>query len=314
MNILITGGAGFIGSNLTKELIKNGNHMVIFDKKKKSNDLKLFTKDIEYIQGDIRDKRKIDDLFKCWDIDGIIHLAAVSRVIWGEQDPKTCIDININGTKTIFGSIKKSGQKPWFILGSSREVYGEPVELPVSEDCSKKPINIYGITKNTAENMVRDYSLKLGLKNSILRFSNVYGNDKDILDRVIPKFILSALKKEKLEIHGGNQLFDFTHVQDTVAGIINTIELLNKNGDSLLAEDFHILTGRGTSLQEVVKIISEHVNNDLEIIYGKARNYDVDRFIGNPAKAKNFLNFKANILPEKGIPATIDSYREVFDL
>jgi nucleoside-diphosphate-sugar epimerase len=314
MNILITGGAGFIGSNLVKEFVDSGHTAILLDVKERPENNDKCSNNAEYYKGDVRDNIKLGRIFQEHKINGVIHLAAVSRVIWGEQDPRTCIDVNINGTRTVLDAIKKSNQKPWIIFGSSREVYGEPVNIPVCEDCTKKPINIYGVTKIAGEYLVRDYSNELGLGCTILRFSNVYGDEKDILDRVIPKFIIAALKGEELEIHGGDQVFDFTHIKDTISGITKAANMLENNGVSPVTDDLHILTGYGTTLQDIVKIISRNVPEKPKVSYKSARNYDVERFVGDPGKAKKLIDFQAMILPEEGIASTIDRFMEVFNL
>lgn len=313
MNVLITGGAGFIGSNLTEELVKMKHNIIALDTCSNPKNLLTFREKIEYIQGDVRNKDLMSRVFNKYVIDGIVHLAAVSRVVWGEENPKECYDVNVNGTRTLLNSIKTSKQRPWVIFGSSREVYGEPKMLPVCESYRKIPINHYGISKITCENLLKKYSKEMMVNSAILRFSNVYGNEKDILDRVIPKFVLSAIKGDELEIHGGNQLFDFTHIDDTVNGIIKTINLLNENGGPY-TEDFHILTGKGTTLQNIVSIISNNLKRDPSVTYTEARNYDVERFIGDPTKADQVLNYKAKILPEKGIPKTIKCFKEVYGI
>ena len=314
MNILITGGAGFIGSNLVEKLIFKGYNPIILDIVREPNNIKNLNDRFMYYQSDIRNKSNLENLFKEYKIDGIIHLAAVSRVIWGQENPNLCFDINTNGTRILFESLKKSNQKPWFIFGSSREVYGESSDLPVCESCKKIPINIYGETKIMGEHIVKEYTKELGLKSVILRFSNVYGNERDILDRVLPRFILAALKGKDIYIHGGNQLIDFTYIDDTVNGIIKTIYFLDNKLNKGSNEDFHLLTGHGTTLQNAIKIISQNTDNGFDIEITEPRKYDVNRFYGNPDKAKRKLNFEAEILPKDGIPATIARFSEVFDL
>ncbi len=258
MNILVTGGSGFIGSTLTKRLIKEGHKVIGLDvKQAPSNEIKT-NANVTSCIGDIRDANLLEQLFSDSMIDGIVHLAAVSRVVWGEMDPKLCYDVNVNGTKNLVNTIRNHGDHPWLIFGSSREVYGEPSQLPVTEDFPKIPINIYGRTKVRGEELVTNLAGDRGLCTGILRFSNVYGNEKDILDRVIPRFILRSLENNPVEIHGGNQSFDFTHIDDTVEGISRTIDYLeNKRteGESM-CEDFHLLPGEPCTLQRVVHLKS----------------------------------------------------------
>lgn len=315
--ILITGGAGFIGSTLTRELLQKGHEVMILDRKTNPRNLSNIMEDIDYTNGDVRNAGVVESILNRGKPGGIIHLAAVSRVVWGEEDPWRCKDININGTRLLFESIESIDIHPWVIFGSSREVYGQHEILPVKEEYRKAPTNTYGKTKLMGEEIVKEYTKKLGLNASILRFSNVYGNERDILDRVIPRFIVSAMGKKKMEIHGGNQLFDFTHVEDTVIGIIKAIDFLEKrinDPDGFSTDEFHILIGKGSTLQEVVQIISDHLGVNLEISYVGCRDYDVKKFFGDPTKASEILGFKAKILPKKGIPDTIERFREVFDL
>ena len=310
-NILITGGAGFIGSTLIRELLKRENYKIfVLDIKENPINLKSILGKIDYINGDIRNKEIVNSLFNSIDFAGVINFAAVSRVIWGHENPNLCVSTNIDGTKTLMDAISKSKKKSWVIFGSSREVYGEQTNLPVKESANKVPINIYGKTKLEGENIVINYSKKSGISSIILRFSNVYGNERDILDRVIPNFVLRALRGENLEIHGGKQIFDFTHVDDTVQGIILAIEHLEKNDYAL--DDFHILTGQPTKLIDLPQIISKYIKKDVKIKFTKARNYDVEKFYGDPSKAKDILGFNAKIDIDKGIEITVNRFKKMF--
>ena len=319
--ILITGGAGFIGSNVAETLLKNNGHdVVIVDTVKNPVNLVTSMEDITYVRGDIRTEKLIETVLSDYDVGGILHLAAVSRVIWGEENPQKCTDVNINGMKVLLEALKTTRTRPWLIFGSSREVYGEPTVLPVHESHLKSPINLYGRTKLIGEELVQTYIERLCLQSLTLRFSNVYGNEKDILDRVLPRFTLAALRGEKIEIHGGNQLLDFTHIRDTVDGIMRTIGLLEKrkndgdNGAAPYWNDLHLLSGRGASLQDVVRTISKCLQNQPDVVYTDPRTYDVERFYGCPSKAREVIGFTADIPLEKGIQLMIERYKEVFDL
>ncbi len=309
MRILITGGAGFIGSSTAKVLLKMGHTVDILDNRKDHGSLRKIQNEITYHDVDIRDSEKVNNISK--NVHGIIHLAAVSRVIWGHERPDECININVNGISNVLEAARLSGNNPWVIFGSSREVYGEPDVLPVSENAPYKVANVYGKTKIDGERMCNEYFKKYGLRTGVLRFSNVYGGVYDILDRVIPRFILNSLNDEELNIHGGAQIFDFTHIDDTVTGIIKMSELLS-NTNIRYYDKFHILTGKGTTLQEVLDIISNNVENRPKTTYSDPRNYDVERFIGNPEKARRLLGYRATIFPKEGIDRTIGLYKEEF--
>jgi len=299
--ILITGGAGFIGSHLAKELVQSGNEVIVYDYRTDWSNVNEIKNEIQCVQGDVRDFEKVRRTVLS--VDGIVHLAAVSRVVWGYENPKECVDINIEGTVNILEATRMSVKKPWIIFGSSREVYGEVKNLPVKEDYPKIVQNIYGATKISGEIFCEQYHKNYNLNIGILRFSNVYGSKYDQLDRVIPKFILRASKNLDLIIQGGNQLFDFTHINDTVNGIKLMIENISIN--SSYFDHFHILTGKAISLQELAKYVIDAVHSNSKIRYTSSRVYDVEKFYGDPSKAKKLLGYKAKIDIKKGVKMTI---------
>lgn len=308
--VLVTGGAGFIGSNLIREIAQNGFEPLVYDCEKDGGCVNLDDGNLEHVHGDVRD---IDRLTKITDsIDGIVHLAAVSRVIWGFQDPKKCIDVNIAGTANVLEAARQASSKPWVIYGSSREVYGEPDILPVKESAPKKVANVYGMTKIASENLCQHYGKDYGLRVGILRFSNVYGGANDHLDRVTPKFIIRSLEGQKITIQGGGQIFDFTHISDTINGIMRMMEILDSSDESYV-DDFHILTGQGTTLQQLVSTINKNTGNSSEVVYGPARSYDVERFYGDPSKAREHLGFTSRIDVEEGIGKYVPMLKELLE-
>ncbi len=313
MKMLITGGAGFIGSNLIKELLKKKIEIHVIDVKSPPSNLENLLDKLFYHKIDIRSLPDLEYLFSEFRFDGIIHLAAVSRVIWGEKEPKKCIETNVKGTQNLLQFTKVQETRPWLLFASSREVYGETNGKPITENHPKNPLNIYGMTKLEGEHMIRKYTLETGGQALIYRFSNVFGNEKDILGRVVPRFIIKSLHNQTLEIHGGKQVFDFTYISDVVNAMLKGINLLNKkrNKQETFIEDVHVVKGQGNTLFDVVDLISETLNRDLDVIITPPRKYDVEKFIGDPSKAEKLLGFKARVSTEKGVPLAVKRFQEV---
>jgi len=295
MKILITGSSGFIGSHLKEFLKLKGNKIIEYDIRK--NPLE-----------DIRDIHQLQE--KLEEIDGIVHFAAVSRVKTGYENPLSCVSINMEGTVNVLEAARNNSETPWVIFGSSREVYGNPEELPAIEKTHRKPINIYGISKMAGEELCKSYSENYGLKTRVLRFSNVYTGPNDQLDRVIPKFILRAFRGENLFINGSGEemIFDFTYIDDLINGIWGCIQDIQKRND--IYDDFILGTGEPISLKQLAEIIVEKAGKNIEILYREARAYDVDKFYADPSKAMKVLNFDPQINLEGGIDLVIESFKK----
>jgi len=294
--ILVTGSAGLIGTVLTKKLVTHGKLVIGLD-------IGLPKEHTNY--GNIFDTKKLKDLInQCV---GIVHLSAISRVVWGENNPELCWQTNVQATKNLLELVHHSIHKPWVIFASSREVYGQQAKLPVPETAELLPLNVYARSKVAGEQLIHEYQ-KLGVTASTLRFSNVYGGLTDHPDRVIPAFCRNALLNKPLRVDGNNNLFDFTHVDDTVNGIICVINKLSMRKASL--PDIHLTTGKGTDLVDVIKIIEKTLENTVEFYQAPARNYDVQRFYGDTTLAKNILNWQAVIPIEKGIKQLLQMYQQ----
>ncbi len=235
----------------------------------------------------------------------------MSRVVVAQNNHEECIRTNVNGTRVVLEALNEaSGIKiPWLIFGSSREVYGEPKQLPVSETFEKKYVNIYGDSKIQGENMFYEFAKIHNSSAVILRFANVYGNQFDLLDRVIPRFIKAIFQEEELTIEGGEQIIDFTHIDDTVDTIIKTIKYVESS--SQIVDDFHILPGIGWSLYDAITYIESHLGKKAVIKVNKKRNYDVEKFIGNPTKIKNVLGSRSFLSLSEGLKLAIPKYLEV---
>ena len=301
---------GFIGITLAEELNKLNYNITLFDIRdsNKNNKPYLKYKNINFIQGDINNTELLTKIFNENSIDGIIHLGAVSRVVVAQNNPEECIRTNINGTLSLLQAVEESSNKnkPWLFFGSSREVYGEPKELPVKESFEKKFVNIYGDSKIQGENLFTSFAKTNGNNCLILRFANVYGNEYDMFDRVLPRFIKAIASSKELTIEGGEQIIDFTHIDDTVDTILKAITYLEKN--SGIIDDFHILPGVGWSLYQAIEYIENYLDKKAIIKINKKRDYDVEKFIGDPTKIKTILKCRDFLSLEDGLKLAIPKY------
>jgi UDP-glucose 4-epimerase len=287
MVILITGSEGLIGTKIYQHLSKKNIEVIRFDKR--------LPRGHPY-HGDILDKDTLKTaVTRC---NGIIHLAAVSRVIWGEQDPELCWKTNYEGTLSIIKEACLSSKNPWVLYASSREVYGTPSSLPVSEDAPYNPVNVYGESKVVAEQAILEAREK-GLNTAIVRYSNVYGSLHDHHDRVIPAFCKAAAKGDPIRVEGSSNTFDFTHIDDVVKGTMQIITLLCENKKNL--PPFHLTTGRETSLEEAATLANKIGNKKSIIIEAPPRRYDVSNFCGDSRKTQSILGWTPEVNIEEGI-------------
>ncbi|MDE0953780.1 MAG: NAD(P)-dependent oxidoreductase [Candidatus Poseidoniales archaeon] len=299
-HILITGGAGLIGTASKTCFEQKGWTVSTIDLKERDLDGRM----IDHV-GDIVEFKQLQEIMG--GVDGILHLAAVSRVIDAELNKVECTRVNIGGTKRVLEAAS-SAKCSWFIFGSSREVYGEPASFPVSEENGVKPINHYGHAKVTGEKMVIKHCELNGIAHSNLRFSNVYGHSGDHQTRLVNAFILQALAGEPLNIHGGGQLFDFTHIEDTTEAIYTAAKLLHDKHDNLAP--MHILPGEAVAIEDLATTVLELTGSDSDIIYTPGRDYDVERFHGDPKRMNDILGFECTINIRTGLDKCISHHSE----
>jgi dTDP-glucose 4,6-dehydratase len=229
---------------------------------------------------------------------GVIHLAAISRVIWGEEDPTLCTTVNVEGTKNIINACIESATKPWLIYASSREVYGQQAAFPVSEECTFMPHNHYAKSKLAAENLV-NAAKKAGLQVSLLRFSNVFGGLYDYVERVVPAFCFNALNNLPLQVNGADSLLDFTYVEDVAKGIIQTVQYLSSHDDSLPA--MHFATGHATSLLELAELVVDLCSSASDIIVKPKDALYPSKFYGDYTRANSLLGWQPDHDVKKGV-------------
>lgn len=300
MRILITGAGGFIGSHLAEFLVEKGYSVIGFDSQfeRSQNSINL-----ERIVGDLTQVDTLDDMIARSDI--IVHLAAVSRVEDGQKEPERCFKVNVGGTTRILESLKKYSDKI-LIFGSSREVYGEPETFPVTELHPTNPISVYGISKLTSEMLISLYSKLFGINYVILRFSNVYGSPRDLTERVIPKFAKLAARGLPLTVNGGNQILDFTFVDDVVQGITNLVYKISDGDESCVSQQYHLTSGKGISVLSLAQTIKNLFRSNSTIEVRKTRNFDVQKFIGDYTKARLAFSYE----PRHSLTDGLEKYRD----
>ena len=237
---------------------------------------------------------------------GVIHLAAVSRVAWGERDAAGCWDTNVRGTRNVIEAAQLAGPRPWVVFSSSREVYGRPDQLPVTEDAPLRPINHYGRSKAAGERLVVAAGRR-DLPTAVVRLSNVYGRIEDHADRVVPAFARAAVEGSPMLICGRDHTFDFTHVDDVVRGLVRLVEALE---DGLVPPPIHFVSGRPTTVGELAALASALGGDGSELIDGPERDYDVGHFVGDPRRAFELLRWRAEIDLRDGLQRLIGDFAQ----
>jgi nucleoside-diphosphate-sugar epimerase len=209
--------------------------------------------------------------------------------------------------------ISKLDKTPWVIYGSSREVYGAASKVPVSEDQTLRPVNIYGESKVAAEYLVRNYSRLTKRPVIIFRFSNVYGSIHDHATRVIPAFVRASITESAIRMDGEDHTFDFTHVDDTASAIKAAVNQIS-NGRLVGIETMNVVSGQGTTLLQLALLVAKISDTHIPMIKGMPRDFDVDHFIGDPYRLYNLLGFRCNIPLRLGIERLLNDYRVNMDV
>lgn len=296
--ILVTGAYGLVGRRLCTSLRKDG-FLV--------NELDLRGNGADY--GDVTRAADVEAAIQ--NCAGVVHLAAVSRVVWGQRDPELCWRTNVVSVQNLIQSALAQQSKPWILFSSSREVYGQAPYLPVAETIPLNPLNIYARSKVEGERIVMN-ARNQGLQTAIVRLSNVYGCTKDHADRVIPAFTKAAIEGLSLRVEGSDHTFDFTHVDDVTRGIRALISLLESGVQSL--PTVHLVSGHPTSLGELAAICCLLAKSDAAITEAAPRSYDVARFYGDPTKTREVLGWLSEIPLEVGLMRLIEDFRQELKL
>ena len=300
-NILITGGAGYIGSHIVEQLIKNKRNVIILDNLV-TGYKKLINKKAKFIKADIKNKSKIIKIIKDNNITSIIHLAAYLNVSEAEKNKKKYYQNNIVGTKNLLEACKNSSVKN-IIFSSSCAVYGN-VKGSVSENKKPNPQGYYGYTKYKGEELVKKLSLKYKFNYGILRYFNVAGASpsgkigeiETSHGHLIKNLAIQSLKKKpKIKIFGNNYktrdgtcIRDYVHVSDLADIHIKGLNYLKKNEKSFILNCGY---GKGYSVQQIVNIFKK-IKNGVEVQYQKRRPGDIAQVYANTKKFKKTFKWR----------------------
>jgi UDP-N-acetylglucosamine 4-epimerase len=314
MRILVTGGAGFIGSNLVESLLKNPQvELVRVLDNLATGTIKNIEEFVpnpkfEFLEGDIRN---YEACLKAIDgMDLVSHQAALGSVPRSINDPLTTNEVNISGTLNIFTAAKENRIKR-VVYAASSSTYGDHPGLPKVEDAIGNPLSPYAVTKYVNELYAKVYANAYGLQTIGLRYFNVFGpkqNPAGPYAAVIPLFIKAVLDNEPPTINGdGEHSRDFTYVANAVHA--NECALFTQNAKAV-NEVYNVAIGERTSLNQLFEMIKEVAGSDLAPKYGPERRGDVKHSLADISKAKELMTYHPSVSIKQGLKTTFEWYRQ----
>ncbi|MFO0357810.1 MAG: UDP-glucose 4-epimerase GalE [Sphingobacteriaceae bacterium] len=300
--ILITGGAGYIGSHTNKLLNQLGYHTIILDNL--SNGRREMVKWGTFIEGDLSDGYSLDSIFSNYQVDTVVHFAAYAYVGESVYNPDMYYKNNVVNTLNLLDAMRKYDVKK-IVFSSTCATFGNPFELPVKEDHSQLPLSPYGRTKLMMEHILKDFDVAYGIKHVILRYFNASGADPDLEvgeyhqpeTHLIPLVIESALyQNSPIKIFGndyptpdGTCIRDYIHVNDLADAHEKAISFLEKNNYS---NDFNLGNGKGFSVMDVIKMVEKLAGKPVIKQFVDRRAGDPSVIVGSSEKAFKELNWK----------------------
>ncbi len=304
MKYLVTGGAGFIGSNIVDELVNRGEEVIVVDNLSTGNikNLTKIIKNIEFVEGDIRDNDLMNRL--CKKCDCILHQAALRSVPRSVDDPTSTNDVNISGTLNLLIAARDNEIKR-VVFASSSSAYGDTETLPKIETLLPLPISPYAVSKLSGELYMRAFFHTFGLETVSLRYFNVFGPGQHLESKyaaVVPIFIKQAMKNSPLTIHGdGKQSRDFTYVKNVV-----NANLLAAKAPAVSGEVFNIACANRYSVLDIAAEILKHLNKDVPLKHLPVRKGDVRHTQADISKAEKLLGYKVEVDFKEGIDKTVN--------
>jgi len=313
--ILVTGGAGFIGSHLCERLLSDGvkvicldNFDTFYDPNIKIKNTQAITKKFpdlfELVTGDIRNPEQLKEVFQKNRVDFVVHLAARAGVRPSLADPLLYQDVNIRGTIVLLEACREHGIQN-FIFASSSSVYGENQRVPFSEkDLDIQPISPYGATKRAGELLCYSYHHLYGMNIACLRFFTVYG-PRQRPEMAIHKFTRLIDRGEKIPVYGdGSSRRDYTYIEDIIDGVIGAIRY-HKG-----FEIYNLGESQTTSLKELIRLIEEAIAKKAKIERLRSQPGDVSATYADIRKSKRMLKYRPKVKMEEGIKRFVEWYKK----
>ena len=305
MKYLVTGGAGFIGSHITRTLLERGDQVRILDNFSSGKRENLKGLDVELIEGDLRDSSKVAEAVKGMDI--VFHEAAFVSVPESMEKPLECLDVNVTGTSILFEAARKAGVKR-VVVASSAAVYGDSEAYPLSEETPLRQLSPYATSKRIDEKYAELFTNQFGLEVAALRYFNVYGprqRPDSMYAAAVPIFIRRMLDNKPITIYGdGGQTRDLVNVRDVVQA-----NLLASEHPAAPGKIFNVCTGVETRLLDLLDILYEIFPNAPKHVHAEPRAGDIYRSIGTPKKIVETLGFKPNVTLAEGLKEAVEEMR-----
>ena len=308
MHYVVTGGAGFIGSNTVDELVRRGETVIVLDdlSSGKEDNLAEVRSKISFIKGSITDLEAVRKAMQSADY--VIHLAARTSVPRSVKDPIDTNKINVEGTLNVLVAARDAKVKR-VVFAASSSAYGETPTLPKVETMQPEPISPYGVAKYAGELYAQMFGRVYGLENVSLRYFNVFGPRQDPdspYSGVLAKFCTAFLEKTQPLVFGdGEQSRDFTFVENAVAANLLACEAPNASG-----KVFNIGTGTRVTLNQTLALLTNLTGNELETKYEPPRDGDIRDSQADITQARDILNYEALVTFEEGLRRTVEWYRE----
>lgn len=304
---LVTGGAGFIGSNIVEELVRRGEKVRVLDNFStgKRENIGPFLDKIELVEGDIRDRKSLDKALR--NIDYVSHQAALRSVAKSVEDPFMTNDVNVYGTLNLLAAARDHKVKR-VVYASSSSAYGDVKKFPQKETDYPKPISPYGVSKLAAENYCITFAKTFGLETVSLRYFNVFGprqNPESKYSAVIPMFIFKMLKGEPPVIDwDGKQSRDFTYVNNVVEANLAACTTPGISGEVI-----NVACGSSTSVNDIVRMLNRILRTDIKPKYAPKRSGDVRKTYASIDRMKALLKIKKLVQFEEGLLRTVEWFK-----